>query len=937
MAKSRKNDTSKTRKPKKPATYRGWDTSDSDEILIRRQRAADEPMRITRLTEQKHPFGDYQVSRTTGDEQHPYTVELRSLDKRVNSCTCPDFTKNGLGTCKHIEHVLLHLPQRRGKRTDSPQVEIFMSRDPAFRAAVRMPADAPPEVAAFLRTYLNAMAELKQPWETTLLVLLRDLDKAPESIQRQIRVSREIRHEADAIQRRQRLATARSAMAERLRQPENAPAIVRHRLYDYQQEGMLHLAFTGRALLADEMGLGKTVQAIAACKLLRDLEGIRRVLIVCPASLKTEWEEQIRKFTNLPITLVYGSRAERQKLYEKTDSFFVIANYEQILNDLATINNTLAPDVVILDEAQRIKNWQTKTARSIKRLSAPYAFVLTGTPLENRIDEIYSLVEFIDPHLFGSLFRFNRQFYTFDDRGRASGLKNMRLLHDQLKPIMLRRRKDQIAEQLPERVDNNYFVKMTPAQKARYEDFESPVAQLMARAARRPLTKAEMDKLQLLLNCMRMTCDSLYVLDQKTKSSPKIDELLAILDDIWTDDPTRKVIVFSEWERMLYLLAQALENQKLTYAWHTGSVAQHKRRDEINRFKDDPDCRLFLSTDSGATGLNLQVASVVVNLDLPWNPAKLEQRIARAWRKHQKNSVQVINLVTEASIEHRMLSTIAAKRELADGVLDARGDLDDLQLPNNRAAFLHRLEQITAMPVVGPVPETPPEPEGPPPAERFAQDLTVKLGDRLLTYRARTSEAQTVDAAFIVVESNGAAARQEVADMWAASHGGELPKQVHVLDRHDYELMQRLAESGIIAINNHDFHSLYDADSTGKARKDTSARRRELAEPLLTKAQRQLKMADLLAGGGFQDEAMAPLRKAADFAGCALAVLCATQPPDVAPTAYDDDLHQILLTHRPVDEKLIPLLVTEPGDGFHHGVAAILQATQEAFHRLALA
>src|SRR5690606_12714390 len=129
-------------------------------------------------------------------------------------------------------------------------------------------------------------------------VLLRDLLAAPADVQAGMRVSREVRDHVDVLERRQRLAAARKKLAEQLRNPETAPPIVRHRLYDYQQEGMLHLAFTGRALLADEMGLGKTVQAIAACKLLRDLEGVRRVLIVCPASLKTEWEEQIRKFTN---------------------------------------------------------------------------------------------------------------------------------------------------------------------------------------------------------------------------------------------------------------------------------------------------------------------------------------------------------------------------------------------------------------------------------------------------------------------------------------------------------------------------------------------------------------------------------------------------------------------------------------------------------------
>src|SRR5256886_2362799 len=132
---------------------------------------------------------------------------------------------------------------------------------------------------------------------------------------------------------------------------------------------------------------------------------------------------------------------------------------------------------------------------------------------------------------------------------------------------------------------------------------------------------------------------------------------------------------------MLELVRALAGEMNLGFAWHTGSVPQAKRRDEIRRFKSDPGCRLFLSTDSGALGLNLQVASVVINLDLPWNPARLEQRIARAWRKHQTRSVHVVNLISEGTIEHRMIGTLAAKQQLADGILDARGDLAAVRMP----------------------------------------------------------------------------------------------------------------------------------------------------------------------------------------------------------------------------------------------------------------
>ena len=256
-------------------------------------------------------------------------------------------------------------------------------------------------------------------------------------------------------------------------------------LYPYQQEGMLHLAFTERALLADEMGLGKTVQAIAACELLRRLRGIERVLVVCPASLKGEWEEQIARFTGLPSRIIAGPRAQRLAQYGE-GAFFYLANYEQILIDGDDVQQRLAPDVIVLDEAQRIKNWQSRTAQAVKRLRSPYAFVLTGTPLENRIDEIYSIVQFLDPSLLGPLFRFNREFYVLDERGRPAGYRNLDELHRRLAPVLLRRRKEEVEGQLPGRTDKHYFVPLEDEQIPRYAEYERRVAQILAAARRRP-------------------------------------------------------------------------------------------------------------------------------------------------------------------------------------------------------------------------------------------------------------------------------------------------------------------------------------------------------------------------------------------------------------------------------------------------------------------
>ena len=355
-----------------------------------------------------------------------------------NSCGCIDHRVNGLGTCKHIEGVLAVLRRKGAAAAGAPhaaasdRVEVFIDRREPARPAIAWPS-ADRKTAAvreWLRPFLRADGTLNGTPER-IAKLLKALEEAPRIVRRALRVSR---HVMPWLERERRLRSREQARARFVADVERGKAsfdLVRSPLLPYQRDGMLHLAFGERALLADEMGLGKTVQAIAACELLARREGIERVLVVCPASLKAEWEEQIGRFTDRPSKAIFGPRADRLKAYQRP-SFFNIVNYEQVLTDAEDINAILAPDVVVLDEAQRIKNWQTKTARRVKQLGSPYAFVLTGTPLENRIDELYSIVQYLDPELVGPLFRFNREFYALDDRGRPVDYKNLAGLRDRV-------------------------------------------------------------------------------------------------------------------------------------------------------------------------------------------------------------------------------------------------------------------------------------------------------------------------------------------------------------------------------------------------------------------------------------------------------------------------------------------------------------------------
>ena len=503
----------------------------------------------------------------------------------------------------------------------------------------------------------------------------------------------------------------------------------------------------------------------------------------------------------------------------------------------------------MLDEAQRIKNWQIKTARRVKSLRSPYAFVLTGTPVENRIDELYSIVQYLDPELVGPLFRFNRDFYELDERGRPVDYKNLAELRRRLQPVMLRRRKSDVESELPGRTVKTYFVPMVEEQKQRYEDYRAPAARLLAQAQRRPLSPKEFERLQMLLACMRMICDTPAILDPTCRVSPKLEELEGILNDL-LEEPERKIIVFSEWERMLELVHELAAELGVEMAWHTGSVPQQRRRAEIVRFKQDPACRLFLSTDSGSVGLDLQVANAVVNVDLPWNPAKLEQRIARAWRKNQTRSVTVVNLVCENSIEHQILHLLGHKQALADGVLDGQGDLSALKMPSGRAAIIERIQAMMQV-------EASAAPRILSPEEAFAEELRRRHGERALLIEARTGGDGHIRL-LAVLDLDGAALAAEAKRHEARREGGPA---VEVIDRPSWLTMRRLAASGMITLAESRIRVLHQSPDFVAAA-DPSFDPQARATELRGEAERMLRMARVLAAGGFPEEALPLIAKA---------------------------------------------------------------------------
>jgi superfamily II DNA or RNA helicase len=660
---------------------------------LRRQFGREQPFSFENLGDDP-VFSEFSVFNP--DSRRRYRVAIRGAQAGDNHCSCPDFATNDLGTCKHIEFTLAQISARPGgKRTlehgfQGSFSELFLDYTGQRRVRLRLGSDFPTE----LQPTMGQLFEETSGWQLSPQRFV-ELPAFVDSVRA---AGHDLRCAEDALSfvaevrdgeiRRQTLTTAYPLGAD---SPE-LKALLKVELYPYQREGALFAARAGRSLIGDEMGLGKTVQAIAAMEILASHFAAERVLIVCPTSLKHQWEE-ITRFTDRRATVIGGLRAVRQARYAQAD-FCKIANYETVSRDLDLIE-AWAPDVVIVDEAQRIKNWNTIAARALKRIDSPYAIVLTGTPLENRLEELISIVQFVDQHRLGPTWRLLDEHQQRDERGRVVGYRELHRIGQTLAPIMLRRRKSEVLEQLPERVDNTLFMPMSPLQAEHHEENRQTVARIVQRWRH---TGFLSEKDQLRLHCslqnMRMACNSSFLIDHETDDGYKADELLTLLDDLF-DDPQAKVVVFSQWLRTHELIIRRLKTRGWEHVLFHGGVPGDKRGALVDRFNNDPACRVFLSTDAGGVGLNLQhAAAVVVNMDLPWNPAVLEQRIGRVHRLGQTRGVQVINFVARGTIEEGMLSILAFKQSLFAGILD--GGESEVVLQGTRLSkFMETVEQVS--------------------------------------------------------------------------------------------------------------------------------------------------------------------------------------------------------------------------------------------------
>jgi len=661
----------------------------NDEELVRialqerAEKARTEKMRL-KSADRNDLWTDYTVTSLSSGKSYP--VALRGWQRGDSYCSCPDFRKNTLGTCKHLMYVMEEAKKRFSKTArETPyqvkEIGVHLRYGQETELRTLVPESLDRQAMMLIRPVMN------KPISNTkdLLQRVKDLRSlghdvtvypdAEEYINRALYLDR-VNHKVNEIRK----------------DPKNHPlrkTLLKAELLPYQLDGIAFAVGAGRAVLADDMGLGKTIQGIGVAEMLLRQGGISRVLVICPASVKTQWCLEIMRFSDRSYQIVLGSAKERVAQYDNS-CFFTICNYEQVLRDLLPIER-VKWDLIILDEGQRIKNWEAKTSQVIKTLRSPFALVLSGTPLENRLDELYSVVEFIDDRRLGPAFRFYNRYRVTDEKGKVLGYKNLDELRERLKPALLRRTRKMVMSELPPRATEIRRIPPTDEQLTLHNGQMRIIQTIICK---KYISEMDLLRLQKALLICRMAANSTFLVDKVPPGySSKLVEFENLIDQLIEEDD-RKIVLFSEWTTMLSLIEPILGKRKVGYVRLDGSIPQKKRQGLIHQFQKEPECKLFITTNAGATGLNLQAANTVINVDLPWNPAVLEQRISRVHRMGQKRPVQAFLLVTEETLEEKLLSTLSSKHQLALAALDPDSRVKTVDLASGMEELKRRLEVL---------------------------------------------------------------------------------------------------------------------------------------------------------------------------------------------------------------------------------------------------
>ncbi len=447
------------------------------------------------------------------------------------------------------------------------------------------------------------------------------------------------------------------------------PSTLQAELREYQLAGFHWLARLAAwgvgGCLADDMGLGKTLQAL--CLLLhRAPQGAS--LVVAPVSVGMNWQNEIERFTPTLNAILFGG-GQRQKTLEGLQPFDVVICSYGLLQQEAELLATVRWNVIVLDEAQAIKNRLTKRSQAAMALNGSLRIATTGTPMENHLGELWNLFQFLNPGLLGSLERFNERFAIPIERNRDKGAQKR--LRQLIRPFLLRRVKSQVLEELPSRTEIVLHVELSDEEQAFYETLRRQALAALEEFAGPP----EQQRFRILAEIMRLRracCHSRLVLPDSPIDSSKLTLFRDVLEELL--DNQHKALVFSQFVDHLALIRALLEEKGIAFQYLDGSTPARERQRRVEAFQAGEGEVFLISLKAGGVGINLTAADYVIHMDPWWNPAVEDQASDRAHRIGQQRPVTIYRLVTRGTIEEKIVALHRHKRDLADGLLEG-GDM----------------------------------------------------------------------------------------------------------------------------------------------------------------------------------------------------------------------------------------------------------------------
>lgn len=449
------------------------------------------------------------------------------------------------------------------------------------------------------------------------------------------------------------------------------PEKIKAELREYQSKGFSWLWFMYKyglnGILADDMGLGKTLQALTLLQKAKDEDGQMPTLVICPTSVVFNWEAEIQKFAP-ELTCLKLSGIERKGLFKEIPNHdIVITSYALVRRDIEKLKK-INFRYVILDESQNIKNALSQTAQAVKKLNAQHKMALSGTPIENKLEELWSVFDFLMPGFMFSISEFNYRYVNpIMERSDKTVEKRLKL---QIYPFILRRMKRDVAKDLPDKVENIAYCELTPEQRDFYLDvLDSTKEELFKSIEQNGLEKSRMSIFSALLRLRQICCHPRLYDKEGLKGkvgSGKFEHLKEMLEEIIEED--HRILLFSQFVDMLDLVKDWLEREGIPYEYLTGKTKD--RQGAVERFNNNKHIPIFLvSLKAGGTGLNLTGADYVIHYDPWWNPAVEDQATDRAYRIGQKKKVFVYRLITKNTVEEKIQKLKQVKRNLVDSVI----------------------------------------------------------------------------------------------------------------------------------------------------------------------------------------------------------------------------------------------------------------------------